>query len=279
MHRITTDRPAIARGACALMAALALVACACARAATPSTLRVCADPNNLPFSDRAGAGFENAIVRLIANDLDARVEYTWWAQRRGYARHTLKENHCDLWPGVATRAAHIDTTEPYYRSSYMFVTRTADGLDLHSFDDSRLRRLRIGVQMIGNDANNTPPAHALARRGIIDNVRGYMIYGNYAEPEPEAAIVRAVESGDVDVAIAWGPVAGYFSQRSSVPLTLSPVPPDDGRDWPMAFDISMGVRKNDAVFKRKIEAALAREHEAIAAILDRYSIPRVGDPH
>ena len=163
-----------------------------ATAAPPRVLRVCADPNNLPFSDRAGEGFENHIAELLARDLHAKVEYTWWAQRRGYARNTVKADHCDLWPGVAAGVESLDTTRPYYRSSYVFVSRADRDLDIGSFDDPRLRALTIGVQMIGNDATNTPPTHALARRGIIDNVRGYMVYGHYDRPDPEAPIVRAL---------------------------------------------------------------------------------------
>ena len=130
-------------------------------------LRVCADPNNLPFSNAKGEGFENKIVALLARDLDDDLSYTWWAQRRGYVRNTLKSGMCDLWPGVATRVDMLATTHPYYRSAYTFVTRTDRHLAIASFDDPQLRQLRIGVQMIGNDAQNTPPAHALARRGII----------------------------------------------------------------------------------------------------------------
>ena len=247
-----------------------------ATAAPPRVLRVCADPNNLPFSDRAGEGFENHIAELLARDLHAKVEYTWWAQRRGYARNTVKADHCDLWPGVAAGVESLDTTRPYYRSSYVFVSRADRDLDIGSFDDPRLRALTIGVQMIGNDATNTPPTHALARRGIIDNVRGYMVYGHYDRPDPEAPIVRAVANGDVDVALVWGPLAGYFAKHSPVPLRLVAVHPQyDGSDWPMAFDVSVGVRRGDAALKREIEAALDREHAAIERILDRYGVPRV----
>ena len=146
-----------------------------AAAADGAALRVCADPNNLPFSDQAGRGFENKIVGLIASDLSSTVDYTWWAQRRGYVRHTLKADICDIWPGVASGAEMMTSTRPYYRSSYVFVTRAGRGLHIASFDDPQLRKLIIGVQMVGSDAMNTPPAHALARRGIVQNVRGYAV--------------------------------------------------------------------------------------------------------
>lgn len=239
-------------------------------------LRVCADPNNLPFSNQSGQGFENKIVELIAKDLAATVSYTWWAQRRGFVRNTLKSGKCDLWPGVASGLEMLSTTRPYYRSSYVFVTRADHHLDIASFDDPKLRHLTIGVQMVGNDAMNTPPTHALARRGIIDNVRGYMLYGDYTQPHPPSAIVDAVARGDVDVAVVWGPLAGYFASQEPVALTLEPVAPRmDGPQWPMAFDIAMGVRHGDAGFKQEIEQELARERPAIDAILARYHVPLV----
>jgi len=240
------------------------------------TLRVCADPNNLPFSTRDERGFENRIAKLLAHDLHARVEYTWWAQRRGYARNTVSADKCDVWIGVAQGVATLDTTAAYYRSSYVFVTRRDRDLDIRSFDDPRLRTLTIGVQMIGNDSSNTPPAHALARRGIIDNVRGYMIYGNYRDAAPEAPIVAAVERGDIDAAIVWGPLAGYFVKRAEVPLRMTPVEPQsDGPQWPMAFDIAVGVRHGAEPLKREIEAALQREHDAIARVLDDFGVPQL----
>ena len=177
-------------------------------------LTACADPNNLPFSNKAGQGFENKLAQMIAADLHAKLDYVWWAQRRGYVRNTLNERACDFWPGVGSNVEMLATSRPYYRSTYMFVTRESAPLGGLTLDDPRLKTLKIGVQMVGNDGINTPPAHALARRGIIDNVRGYMLYGDYAKPNPPAEIVRAVERGDVDVALVWGPLAGYFAAQS-----------------------------------------------------------------
>jgi mxaJ protein len=250
-----------------------------AGAARGAELRVCADPNNLPFSNDKGEGFENKIVELIANDMGAKVEYTWWAQRRGYVRNTLKSGLCDLWPGIATAVDMLATSRPYYRSSYVFVTRADRHLKITSYDDPQLRSLKIGVQMVGNDAMNTPPAHALARRGIIDNVRGYMLYGDYTKPNPPAAILDAVENRDIDVAVVWGPLAGYFAAKEPYPLTLTPVEPAvDGAQWPMVFDISIGMRRDDDPdFKEKIDQLLEQERPAIDAILAQYHVPRVGN--
>jgi mxaJ protein len=238
------------------------------------TLRACVDPNNLPFSNRAGEGFENRLSALIASDLNARLEYVWWAQRRGFVRNTLKAGLCDLWPGVASTVDMVSTSRPYYRSTYVFLTRARDDLRGLTLDDPRLQRLRIGVQIIGDDGNNIPPAEALARRHIIANVRGYTLYGDYSRPNPPAAIIDAVARGEVDIAMVWGPLAGYFAARSPVPLRLEPVTPwlDDDR-LPMAYDISVGVRRGDTQFLRQIDGVLTRRSREIRLLLGRYHIP------
>lgn len=237
-------------------------------------LTVCADPNNLPFSNRAGQGFENEIMALLARDLDRKVSYVWWAQRRGYVRNTLNEEKCDVWPGVASGVDRLATTRPYYRSTYVFVTRTRDQLSGLTFDDARLRSLTIGVQLIGDNAMNTPPAHSLARRGLTQNVRGYMLYGDYTKPNPPADIIRAVAKDDVDVAVVWGPLAGYFASQSAIPLRVEPVSPAmDTAQYPMTFQIAMGVRRDNVALLDQLDSFIARDRPKIAAILNRYHIP------
>jgi mxaJ protein len=242
----------------------------------PRTLTVCADPNNLPFSNRSGEGFENKLAEMIASDLHARLRYVWWAQRRGYVRNTLNETRCDFWPGIASNVEMVATSRPYYRSTYMFVSRADANLSGLTLDDPRLKRLRIGVQMVGNDASNTPPAHALASRGVIGNVRGYMLYGDYSKPNPPAEVVRAVERGEVDVALVWGPLAGYFAARSPVPLRLEPVTPwFADMQWPMQFDISVGVQKDNQKLLKQIDQVLARRSPEIRKLLAGYHVPLV----
>jgi mxaJ protein len=239
-------------------------------------LRVCADPNNLPFSNQQGEGFENRIAELIAHELHATVQYTWWAQRRGFVRNTLKASTCDVILGVPSDFDLALTTSPYYRSTYVFVYRQDKGLTIRSFDDPLLHQLRIGVQLIGDDYANTPPAHALANRDIINNVVGYTVYGDYSQANPAAKIMEAVAAGEVDAAVVWGPLAGYFAPRQSVPLDIVPVsPPMDPPSLPFVFDISMGVRKDDEAFKGELQAVLERKRTEIEAILDEYGIPRV----
>lgn len=239
------------------------------------TLRVCADPNNLPFSNQKEQGFENRIARIIARDLGAELRYTWWAQRRGFVRNTLGAGSCDLIAGVPADFEPVATTAPYYRSSYVFVTRRDAGQPIASFDDPRLRRLKVGVHLIGDDYQNPPPVEALARRGIVRNVAGYPIYGDYREPDPPARLLEAVERGTVDVAIVWGPLGGWFAARHPA-LRATPVAASaDGPGVPFAFSIAMGVRKSDTTLARRIDSVLVRRRGEIERVLDRYGVPRM----
>jgi len=241
-------------------------------------LRVCADPNNLPFSNDRLEGFENRIVELIAQDLGATVAYTWRAQRRGFLREGLRAEACDLVPGLPSNMEGVRTTAPYYRSSYVFVTRADEPIP-QSFNDALLRERKVGVQLVGDDGWNTPPAHALARRGIVENVRGYSLYGDYREPNPPARIIEAVADGSIDVAVAWGPLGGYFASRQAVPLKIAPVKPlFDGPQLPMVWDISMAVRKEDDALRYEIEGALTRLKPRIDAVLEEYGVPRLDGP-
>ncbi|MBA2918871.1 quinoprotein dehydrogenase-associated putative ABC transporter substrate-binding protein [Sphingomonas sp. MAH-20] len=249
---------------------LALMLALAAAPAGAAELRVCADPNNMPFSNAKGEGFENKLVERIAADWGRTVQYTWWAQRRGNVRNTLKAGECDLIPGIGSAVEMVGTTRPYYRARYMFVTRADRSLDIAGFDDPRLRTLKIGVQMVGDDGSNTPPAHALAKRGIVDNVRGYLIYGDYAEHDPQAAIVRAVAAGEVDVALVWGPTAQWYAKSSAVPLKLTPTPWLDGPQLPMQFDVSMGVRREDDKLRAELNAWLTAHRDEVEALLARY---------
>jgi quinoprotein dehydrogenase-associated probable ABC transporter substrate-binding protein len=261
-----------------LAAAAALAALATLVGAGPpaeGTLRVCADPNNLPFSNRKAEGFENRIASVLADELNRRVEYTWWAERRGFLRNTLGSGRCDVVMSVAGNGERAVATEPYYRSTYVFLTRRDRHLSIDSFDDPVLRRLTIGVHFIGDDYQNPPPAHALALRGIVRNVKGYSIYGDYSRPNPPAALVHAVAAGDVDVAIVWGPLAGYFASRERVPLEIRPVVPSvDRSGLPFTFATSLGVRPGDIVLRAQLDQALEARRADIDAILDEYHVPR-----
>lgn len=239
-------------------------------------LRVCADPNNLPFSSIKEKGFENLLVELIASELDADLEYTWWAQRRGFIRNTLRARLCDLVPGVPSSFELVLATRPYYRSTYVFLYRKDAPFRIRTLDDPVLKRLRIGVHLIGDDYANAPPAHALGARGIVSNVIGFSIYGDYATPNPPAQIVKAVADGRIDVAIVWGPFAGYFAPRQAIPLAYVPVSPQiDVPFLPMVYDISMGVRRDDPSLRVDVEGVLTRRRTDVDAILRKFGVPIV----
>ena len=240
-----------------------------------ATLRVCADPNNLPFSNERGEGFENRIASLLAADFGERVEYTWWAQRRGFVRNTLNARSCDVILGVPAHYDMVRTTRPYYRSTYVFVTRRDRGLHITSLDDPALRSLRVGVHLVGDDYANTPAAHSLAQRGMIRNIKGYTLYGDYAKPNPPARLIEAVANKEVDVAVAWGPLAGYFAKQSAVPLDIVPVTPVRDGPLPYVFDIAMGVRRGDSARAAALDAELARRRPEIERILAEYGVPLV----
>jgi mxaJ protein len=256
-----------------LVLALAATVAGCHRA-PGRTLRICADPNNLPFSNQARQGFENKLAALLAADRGANLEYEWWAQRRGFVRNTLGARTCDVVMGIPAAFDPALTTRPYYRSSYVLVARRDRHLGLASLDDPRLRRLRIGVQMIGDDFNNTPPAHALSNRGMVGNVVGYSVFGDYGQPSPLANIVDAVDRGDVDAAVVWGPAAGFFARGK--PLELAPVTPrQDSPSLPFVFDIAMGVRRGDTALRDELNDFITRRAADIDRVLDEYSVPRV----
>jgi mxaJ protein len=250
------------------------IAAGCGHAAKATQpLRVCSDPNNLPFSNQQQQGFENRIADLLARDLGTTVEYTWWAQRRGFLRNTLNAGLCDVVIGLPHDVDMAKTTQPYYRSFYVFLTRKARGLHIQSFDDAALRQLRVGVQVIGDDGANSPPAHALSRRGIVNNLIGYSVYGDYATNSPPSRIVSAVAKGEVDVAAVWGPLAGYFAAQQREPLEIVPVRPQMDAGLPQAFDLSMAVRRNDTARLAVLNAFLQRRHADINRILDTYHVP------
>jgi mxaJ protein len=236
-------------------------------------LRVCADPNNMPFSNERKEGFENRLAEIVARDLGARVEYTWLPQHRGYLRNTLDARKCDVLMQAPVGFVRAATTKPYYRSSYVFVSRVDRGLKIHSFDDPALRALRIGVQVIGDDYANTPPAHALGVRGLGGNVVGFPVYGDASKPDPLSPILDAVRSGTVDIAVAWGPLAGWYARKSPVALRLDPVTPGQDGPFSFVFAMGMGVRKDDARLRRTLDAVIARHRRDIDAVLARFGVP------
>jgi mxaJ protein len=257
----------------AIAAGMLLVA-SCASAADPKQFRVCADPENFPASNRQMQGFENKIAGVIAKDLGATVSYIWWGQRRGFIRNTmnatLKEGRCDVMIGAPQGYDLVRTTKPYYRSTYVFVYRKDKNLQLRSLDDPALKKVTIGVHLLGEDYSNPPPVHELSKRGIVDNVKGFDTF--YSAKNPPSTIIDAVASGKIDVAIVWGPAAGYFVLHHKVPMTMVPIPSGKG-DLPFEFDISMGVKRDNGVLFAQVEQALGRKRDEITKILKDYGVP------
>lgn len=237
-----------------------------------STLRVCADPGNLPFSNRARRGFENRIAELVARRFGARLEYTWWAQRRGFFRNTLNAGLCDVVIGAPLALPMARTTRPYYRSTFAFVARTDSALsDLRSLDDPRLQHLKIGVPLAGDDGANPVPVIALARRGLTSNLVGFSLWAEFGRSLPAAA--QAVLERSLDVAILWGPVAAAAAKSSRGALTMHPVLETKDLAVPLAYSISMAVRRSDSALAERLDALIEREQASLTKILRAHWVP------
>jgi mxaJ protein len=241
-------------------------------------LRVCGDPENMPFSDRKEQGFENKIAEVVASALGDSVVYTWWPHRRGFIRSTLSAAECDVVMGVPSGYDPVLTTNPYYRSTYYIVTRADKHLDIASLDDPRLKTLKVGVGLIGDDYTNTPPAQALASHGVTKNVRGFSLF--YDEDTHPQDIVNAVATDTIDVALVWGPVAGYFAKESSVPLTLKALPDSDSASGVLfAYNVAIGVRHSDRDLKATLDSVLVQKRDTIQGILRGYNVPTAAVKH
>jgi mxaJ protein len=238
----------------------------------PGVLTVAADPNDLPFSNDKLEGFENKLAQLVADDLGLKLEYVWRASRRGFIRETLKAGEADVVMGVPTSLDMTLNTIPYYRSAYVFVSRTDLSPPIDNFDDPRLRTLKIGVPLTGD--SNPPPTYALAERGLVNNVAGYSVWADYSQPNPTAQILHAVTNNEIDVAIAWGPLAGYFAPLENRPLRVTAIQGDPLPGIPFAFNISMGVARGNKVLKGRLDDVLRRHQPDINALLDTYHVPR-----
>jgi mxaJ protein len=232
-------------------------------------LRICADPDNLPFSNDRLEGFENKIAELIAQDLGVQLNYTWWPHQRGLVRRTLNEDQCDVLIGIPKGYELVLWTKPYYRTAYAMVSVKERGLQVTSLEDPVLRQLRIGVHV------NTPPHDALTQHGIVgDQV---VVYRLFYTPQPHAEehpnkLLEDLLAGKIDVGFVWGPLAGYFARKRSAPLDVVPLR-GGSRATPFTFEISMGVRKGAKDLKATLEEALDRQAAHIRTILEDYGVP------
>jgi mxaJ protein len=230
-----------------------------------TVLTVCADPQNPPFSTRAATGFENKIAKLIAAELHEPVRFHWQRMGRGFVREIVNKGLCDAVIAVPMGMRGVRVTSPYYRSTYVFVTpRAAPAIS--SLDDPRLRQMKIGVQVLDDDY--APPARALARRSLTQNVVGFEMDENAGE------IISAVAKKGIDAAIVWGPLAGFYAKRYGSALRISPVTPEiDPPLLPFSYEIGIGVRESDAALFDKLEQAVRRAQPRINRILKAYGVP------
>jgi quinoprotein dehydrogenase-associated probable ABC transporter substrate-binding protein len=230
-----------------------------------TALRVCADANNLPFSNDKGEGFENKIAELLAADLGIPVHYTWFPDTVGFIRNTLSARKCDLIIGTVAGNNLVQNTNPYYRSSYAFIYRQ----DVHpvtSIDDPALQADSIGI------VAGTPPATLLAQRGLLANLRSYQLLVDTRFNSPARDLSHDVATGAIDVGILWGPIAGYFAKQETPPLVVAPLKAQQG---PMQLDfrITMGMRPNEPEWKRTINTLIRKNQKEIDKILLDYGVP------
>jgi len=243
-------------------------------------LRVCQDPNNLPLSNRAGDGFENKIAALFAQQLGWKLEHVWYPQRMGFIRNTLraKEEHaerfkCDLVTGVAKGFELAANTHSYYRSSYAMAYVKGHGLDrvrslddLLALDPGQRKKLRFGVFA------GSPVTEWLLQNGLMEQVNWYQSQTGDAEQYPGEIVEKDLASGKIDVAFAWGPIAGYFAKKTqSAPIVAIPLQSRPGMKFD--FEIAMGVRHADKAFRQTIDRLIDTNHAKIDAILEQYGVP------
>jgi mxaJ protein len=270
-----------------LAAALLLAASSALAQSGPGAdkvLRVCEDPNNLPFSNRAGEGFENKIAELFAAELGWKLEYTWFPQRMGFIRNTLRGREpdsdrfkCDLVPGVPVGSELAATTKPYYRSTYALAYVKGKGLDgvkapedLIKLDPAKLKSLKLGV--IGQ----TPPVDWVLKHGLFDQAVPYQIQSGDPEHYPGEIVEKDLVAGAIDVAFVWGPIAGYFAKRASAPgVVVVPFAPDPAIQFD--FRIAMGVRFGEREWRDRVEQLIETNRGRIQAILASYGVPQLDD--
>jgi mxaJ protein len=247
-----------------LTVAMAVLFCAAVLAAQTS-VTICADPQNPPFSTRQKTGFENKIASAIGAELHQPVRFHWVRMGRGFVREVVNKGQCDALIAVPVGMRGLLITAPYYRSTYVFVTRSADQ-PIASLDDPRLRHLKIGVQVLDDDY--APPARALARRQLTKNVVGFEM------DESAGAIIDAVAKKKVDASIVWGPLAGYYARQYGKKLRLQPVTPEfDPPQLPFTFEIAAGVRKSEPELLSRLNSAIRRAQPTIDRILHAYGVP------
>ncbi len=234
----------------------------------PKVLRVCADPNNLPFSNEKGEGFENKIAEYLAQKLGKELAYSFYPGATGFVRNTLNAHLCDVILGMPQGNDLVQPTNPYYRTTYAIVTRAGSDLDgMTALDDPRLKEKPHRIGLVAN----TPPGNILARNGLMGSVKPYPLMVDTRVESSSAAMIHDLETGDIDVALLWGPIAGFYAKKSSAKLNVAPLAETPGTR--MAFRIAFGVRHSDQNWKRDLNAFIAQNKGALEKILSDYGVP------
>jgi len=231
-----------------------------------SALRVCADPNNLPFSDERKEGFENKIAELIGAELGRSVDYTWFPQVIGFVRNTLGAHLCDLVIGTVAGDDFMQTTNPYYFTTYVILYRSDNGLAFEDLDNPRLKTLRLGV------VGGTPPSDLLVRHDLMAHTKPYALTVDTRAESPTHEMVQDVVDGTIDAGFLWGPIAGYYRKHDRLPLILMPLTSEPGAAR-MSYHIAMGVRANEPEWRRRVNAAIVNRQAEITMILRDYGVP------
>jgi quinoprotein dehydrogenase-associated probable ABC transporter substrate-binding protein len=233
----------------------------------PKVLRVCADPNNLPFSNEKGEGFENKVSELLAAKLDKKLAYVWYPQATGFVRNTLGAHRCDLIPGFPQGDELVQSTNPYYRTAYALVIKPGTGLDdLDRLGDPRLVGKRIGI------VAGTPPATYLAVNGLMRSAKPYPLVVDTRVDSSAQAMMRDLAGGEIDVGILWGPMAGYYARQANPPLRVVPLLKESGGPQ-LAFRIAMGVRATDQNWKRQLNRLIAENQPDLNRLLLSFGVP------
>lgn len=234
-------------------------------------LRVCADPDNLPFSDSTGAGFENKLAELMAKTWNSKLQYTWWAAPRGISR-MLNGRYCDVMLQAPSGYDLAGLTRPFYRTSYAIVQRADAAHKVVSLDDPALKTMKIGVHLFANDQENSVPAMAMSRHGVVGNLVGFGTAYTGVMDRPDD-IIRAVNDRKVDVAFVWGPIAGYYNAKLNAGLIVTPIENDSVSGLPFAFSMAMGTRRGETLFRDSLQKFIDSKGPEIQALMKEYGIP------
>ena len=233
----------------------------------PKVLRVCADPNNLPFSNDKGEGFENKIAEFLAGKLGKGLAYTYYPGTTGFVRLTLMSHKCDVIMGFPQGDDLVQPTNPYYRTAYALVFKPGPALDgIDTLSDPRLQGKRIGI------VARTPPSTYLALNGLIGAAKPYPLVVDTRFDSSTDLMMKDISSGEVDLGILWGPYAGAFAKRAGVPVSVVPLVKESGGPK-MVYRMVMGVRASDQDWKRLLNRLIAENQAEISKILLDYGVP------